>query len=96
MTIRKSVPKKRAIRAKDCFWRVVEDCLVEFHQLARPDAQTQSKQLRAILDQPPPGVTRTAVYHSEPFDVACNVAGRELDLSNYRGRYEAILQRHNW
>lgn len=83
-------------RAKVAFWDVVMDCLVEFHQLALPVAQGRVSPLRAQIDQPPPGIDGDLIYHDEPFDVACRLAGKDLDLAQYRTRYDQILRRHNW
>jgi hypothetical protein len=35
-------------------------------------------------------------YHSEPFEVACNLAEQQLDLSKHREEYEEILRQHGW
>jgi hypothetical protein len=83
-------------RAKDSFWQVVADCLVEFHSLDPTSAQAQSDALRQGIAQSPPGICGDIIYHDEPFDVACDIAGKKLDLARYRGRYDLILQRHNW
>lgn len=87
-----------SVQARDAFWMAVEDCLVEIHHLARGEARKRAGDLRADLGQPPPGldVDEEAIYHAEPFDVACDLAGQPLDLAQYRAQYEPILNRHNW
>lgn len=93
----KQIPQTQKNRqARDSFWEVVEDCLVEIHQLPRVDAHARRNTLRTRLEQPPPGISSEIVYHAEPFDVACNIAGKQLDLSQYWSQYEPILNRHNW
>ena len=82
--------------ARRSFWRAVEDCLIEFHHLKKAVARAQCVDLRARIDHPPPGLSDEAIYHAEPFDVACNLAGKDLNLAQYRGPYDQILQRHNW
>jgi hypothetical protein len=88
------------LQAQDEFWSVVEECLEEFHCLSPVDAVLKSRELRRRLKAPPPGLpadlAREILYHDEPFDVACDLAGRPLDLGQYRARYDAILSRHNW
>jgi hypothetical protein len=83
-------------QAKDEFWAIVEDCLVEIHQLSRSEAQKRIRQLRADIAQPPPDIDADMFYHAEPFDVACDLAQNDLDISQYRGQYGPIVSRHNW
>ncbi len=83
-------------KAKDAFWEVVEDCLVEIHGLSKPDAHKRSMDLRTRIESPPTGMSSDIFYHDEPFDVACDIVGRQLDLSQYRPQYDPILNRHNW
>jgi len=33
------------------------------------------------------------IYHAEPFEVACDIAGQQLDYAAHRKAYEAILHR---
>lgn len=86
----------RIARTKDSFWGVVEDCLVTFHHVAPPDAQSRSDDLRRTLDHPPPGLSNALYLHDEPFHVACNIAATALDLAQHRSQYDLILRRHNW
>ena len=83
-------------RVKDGFWDNVVDCLVEFHKLSRPDAVAQSAKLRKKLDNPPPGLRNDLYLNEEPFYIACNIAGTELDLDPLYAQYDRILQRHDW
>lgn len=84
------------IQAQDAFWGAVEDCLVDFHKLSRPDAQARVNDLRCRIAQPPSGLSGEIIYHDEPFDVACDLAGKHLSLPQHRSQYDGILQRHNW
>ena len=83
-------------QAKDAFWHVVEVCLIEIHGLSQSDAHGRSMALRARIESPPSGMSSDIFYHAEPFDVACDIAGSQLDLSQYRQQYEPILSRNNW
>lgn len=82
--------------AKDAFWAAVEDCLVELHALPRLRARALSDDLRRQIEMPPVGMSSDIFYHAEPFDVACDIAGQSLDLTNVRSQYDAILTTHNW
>lgn len=83
-------PNAAGLQVKEAFWRTVEECLVEFHHLPRAEAFRQVQELRVRLERPPLGLSGDVVYHDEPFDVACRLAGKALDLSSHRPRYEAI------
>ena len=83
-------------KAKDVFWEVVEECLIVIHGFSKPEAYRRSLDLRTRIEAAPAGMSSDVFYHAEPFDVACDIAGKQLDLAQYRGQYEPILQRHNW
>jgi hypothetical protein len=85
-----------SLKDRNAFWGAVEDCLVEFHGLSRHDAKKKSKDLRKRIESPPKGISSNILYHDEPFDVACDIAGTPLNLSQYRQQYEGILSNHNW
>lgn len=84
------------VQVREAFWRTVEECLVEFHQLSHAEAFRRVQDLRGRLDQPPLGLSGDLIYHDEPFDVACRIAGRTLDLASHRARYDSILAAYNW
>lgn len=83
-------------KSKDAFWDVVEDCLVEIHGLSKLRAHQRSQDLRTGIETPPAGMSSEIFYHAEPFDVACDIADIQLDLSQHRSQYDHILNRHNW
>lgn len=83
-------------RAKDSFWQVVSDCLRDFHSFDAAKAQSECNDLRRRVEQSPIGIGGEVIYHDEPFDVACDIAGSKLDLAKHRKPYDLILQRHNW
>jgi len=87
-----AIPEK----AKDAFWAVVEDCLVEIFGLKKQDAHQKSIGLRTRVEVPQPGIFNEIFYHAEPFYVACDIAGKELDVSSYQSQYDNLLSRHNW
>ena len=85
-------------KAKDAFWNVVEDTLVEIFGLPRHDAHQKSRDLRTRIELPLPGIDNLSeiFYHNEPFYIACDIAEKELDPVHFDPRYEAILKRHKW
>jgi hypothetical protein len=82
-------------KQKDAFWTVVEKCLLEFHHIPETKAHTKTQALRTRIEQAPRSVSPSALYHAEPFDVACDIANQELDLSKYWPQYEAILKQYS-
>lgn len=77
---------------KGAFWAVVTDCLVEFHQKQPLQARILASELRERIESPPPGIDAELFYHSEPFDVACEIAGQAMEIREHWPRYEAILR----
>jgi hypothetical protein len=84
------------IKTKETFWRVVEECLIAIHGLTKPEAHRRSLDLRTRIETAPEGMSSDIFYHAEPFDVACDIAGNQLNVSQYRQQYELILHRHLW
>jgi hypothetical protein len=65
---------------KDEFWAVVEDCLREFHRLKQEIIRRKVGKLRNSTER----MTTAEIdlfYHSEPFDVACEIADSPLDIN---------------
>jgi hypothetical protein len=76
------------------FWEVTRDCLIRFHGLGPADASARVAKLRADLDAVElPG--DPMIYHDEPFNVACNLARRELDrfVPEVAEEYDRMLDR---
>lgn len=72
--------------AKDEFWAVVERCLREFHALKQDAIRRKAGKRRSTVER----MTAAEVeffYHSEPFDIACEIADNPLNVEDYRDRY---------
>jgi hypothetical protein len=80
-------PKRRPL------WAVVEHCLVEIHGLSRRDARQRVAWLLEDLASTPPALDSEIIYHAEQFDIACNLAGRDLDRAEHDQTYRRILLR---
>jgi hypothetical protein len=75
------------------FWRVVVECLHEFHEVEPDDAERQARAIRKKMMRLPHKSARL-LYHAEPFDVACDIAKRPLKLTKARlTRYLEIRDR---
>lgn len=83
-------------QARNEFWKIVQECLIELHNLTQFDALQRSQDLRTKIEAPPPGLSSELFYHAEPFQVACDLAASQLDLTQYRAPYDAILSRYHW
>ena len=72
---------------KQAFWKTVRDCLIHFHkQTPQQAAQTVGEVCNRIGDI-------DLTYHQEPFDAACEIADKPLDLNLkcYREKYDELL-----
>lgn len=79
------------------FWAAVEDCLVTFHQLQPCDAAEKVTSLwrrlpTALKDSD--SAFSDMIYHAEPWQIACNLANRDLPITGYQPAYHALLQRN--
>jgi hypothetical protein len=75
---------------KDAYWQIVADCLRVFHGYTPEEACCAARERRAEREPavPPfPDWTPDLFYNSEPFDVACGIAGRELSMDDHRDVY---------
>jgi hypothetical protein len=84
---------------QESFWSAVRGCLVSFHGLSDIEAVRSVAEFRSRLEEAPPGVPLDMIYHAEPFDVACDLAGRQLDWAEVRSEYLDLLDRtakHAW
>ena len=79
------------------FWTAVEDCLVTFHHLQRCTAAEKVTSLWRKLPTSLDGSgTRFSdmIYHAEPWQIACNLAGNDLPIAAYQEAYQALLARN--
>ena len=88
----------RMVQAIDAFWNVVQACLLQFHGLGDGSAIEATKKARGSIED----LARKApdeddtFYHSEPFYVACDIAGNPLDLEKYDLDYTGIVEKCGW
>ena len=90
MSISRIIPED----AKDHFWSVVKECLVEFHQRPRAWSRTSASRFRTRVEAMP-HEQMELFYHSEPFDVACRLAQHPLDMGDHLSRYLQIRDRED-
>ena len=79
--------------SQEHFWRVVRMCLREFHH-ASPSVLARVTRLRQKINEA--SVEDIEMFfHSEPFDVACNVARRQLNVEDFLERYLQLRDRRD-
>lgn len=79
----------------DAFWDVVAECLLKFHSMKYDKACKRIADFKRQLRELPPALREDVIamtYHAEPFDVACDLAQKELNFEEYREVYNSILQ----
>ncbi len=82
MNLEKVIPQD----ARDAFWAVVRDCLREFHGMRPETSRRKAAKLRITIEELE--LESVALfYHCEPFGVACDIAGKSLDVAPHLQRY---------
>jgi len=79
------IPKEE----QDHFWSVVRQCIRRFHARCASSALAKATRLRKKIN----GMAVEQMelfYHAEPFDVACNLAGKTLDVKDHLDEYLEI------
>jgi hypothetical protein len=71
---------------KDEFWAVVEECLREFHGMQREALRRKAGKLRNAIERMSTAEVEF-FYHSEPFEVACDIADNPLNIATHLDRY---------
>lgn len=83
---------------KDAYWEIIAECLELFHGYSAEHALLASQDLRAAVESIPaeddPPYVGELFYHREPFEVACGVAGRNLEVGERWAEYDALAMRH--
>jgi hypothetical protein len=72
--------------SKEEFWAVVHDCLRAFHGMKQEAIRRKAGKLRNSIERMTTGEMEY-FYHSEPFDIACEIANNSLNLEIYLDRY---------
>jgi len=78
---------------KETYWTIVRDCLVRFHGFSNTDASQQVASLRPRIEAT---LSSDIYYHNEPFVVACNIAGKDLDINDFDAVYEEMLDKYSY
>jgi hypothetical protein len=79
---------------KDLFWTRVRDCLVQIHGFDSTRAEKECKQYSNKFPSSPDDEP-SLVYHLEPFDLACDIAGEKISFTKNKAIYFQILQSTN-
>jgi hypothetical protein len=86
-----------ATEAAENYWSVVANCLRVFHHKRSEWITDSVAKLQAIVEDMPPQ-SRDLYYHAEPFDVACRLAEKELDVKAHLKRYlqlrDGVVEAH--
>lgn len=78
------------------FWRAVLECLIQFHQYDAGRALATVKDYYLNLKLNLSQEEFDFIQHEEPFAVACEIAGKDLDISAFRDSYQQVLFDCNW
>lgn len=81
--------------AKDAFWKIVRDTLVEIHGLSVRVASDRVRTVRKRTEARATPGHLSITYHAEPFDVACRLAGQDVRWEDHRDAYVRVVARHD-
>jgi hypothetical protein len=84
---------------KSSFWITIEDCLISFHNHSQQSAAELVDGYRRRLLHSANTIGQDQwmedlIYHSEPWQLACDLANNNLDRDYYRAEYTQILTRN--
>jgi len=78
---------------KKDYWLVVRECLCVFHRVSKNEAMRMVVSCRRQIESAEPEIKIDVFYHNEPFDVACDIMGHQIDMNeDVFNRYKQILQ----
>jgi hypothetical protein len=80
------------VDAQQDYWRVVRSCIRAFHPEQSANALRKATRLRRTVENLPRRELEL-FFHAEPFDVACDLAGHRLEVSEHLNRYLKIRDR---
>ncbi len=77
---------------EDVFWQRVILSLTDFHQFKLEKAQTKVSKFRKNFPAAETFDDLDMIYHASPFEIACDIAGQRLALTEFKAHYENILE----
>ena len=77
------------LKIKNQFWGVVEACLIELFKLAPEKVSVLLTDYKASLEELPIG---DIFYHSEPYDIACEIANRKSNEDEWQNYLKIIAR----
>jgi hypothetical protein len=77
------------IDAQQDYWRVVRSCILVFHPKQATNALKKATRLRKTVERLPIREMEL-FFHAEPFEVAWDLAGHQLNLAKHLTRYLEI------
>jgi hypothetical protein len=78
---------------RDAYWVIVKECLTRFYDLGPREADARVAALHRDMEDAPADIDTDVVYTNQAFDLAGELAGRELDIRSYRDEYLAMMDR---
>jgi hypothetical protein len=78
---------------REAYWAIVKECLTRFYDLGQRKADARVAAFRRDMANAPDDVNTDVVYNTEAFDLAGELAGRELSIRPYWDEYLAMMDR---
>lgn len=78
---------------REAYWAIVKECLTRYHGLGEQEADAHVAEFRRDMANAPDDIDTDVVYNTEAFQLASDLAGRELDARPYWDEYLAMMDR---
>jgi hypothetical protein len=78
-------------KSEQSYWATVKDCLRELHSFTPTKANNQIREYRKQIEALS---IESAIYHDEPYEVACDIAGVSSENRADWERYQIIRKAH--
>lgn len=76
---------------KKLYWETVRQCLQQLHGFSPTRAQAAVREYRKEIKEKD---FENAVYHEEPYETSCDIAGVESDSVGQWAKYKEIADRY--
>ncbi len=81
------------IQRSEQFWKAVRLCLEEFYAYPPNAAKRRISEYIKVISPTGNLSDEDVVYHYEPFNLASDLAGQDMNIEDHRDEYAAIIRR---
>lgn len=78
------------VSSRKRYWEIVRECLRQFYGFTVTKALTSARKFRREMEE---ANLENEVYHDEPYEIACDIAGIEPSYDDHWDAYRAIREK---